>query len=121
MCFRYERDAIVGRGVCVCVRAEKHSERWACATLPLAPSAAHHLAYGIAAARHLQTELLGDATAHDRGRVDAQLRHWESMLARRALASLLHFLGTVMQGHVAILRLSVDVMLHTAEDELSIL
>ena len=121
MCFRYERDAIVGRGVCVCVRAEKHSERWACATLPLAPSAAHHLAYGILAAKHFQTELLGDATAHDRGSVDPQLRHRESMRAYRALANLIHFLGTIMLGHVAILRVPVDVMLHTAEEELSIL
>ena len=73
---------------------------------------------GIAAARYFQTEILGNAAAHDGGSVDAQLRHREIVLADRALAILLHFLCTVVQGHVAVLRFPVDVVLHTAEDEL---
>ena len=115
----HEWNAIIrGR---VRVRPKEHSERWTRATLPLASSATHHLPDCIPTARHLQAELLGDAPTHDHRSVNAELRHREIMFAHRALASLLHFLGTVMQGHIAILRFPVDVMLHTAEYELSIL
>ena len=102
MRLRHEWNTIIGGSMCI--GAEKHSERWTRATLPLASSATHHLANGVATARHLQSELFGNPPAHDRGSLDAEFRHGKVMLADRALALLLHFFRTVMQGLIAILR-----------------
>ena len=86
------------------IGVKKHCERWARATLPLASSATHDLPNGVSTARHLQSELVGNPPAHDRGSLDAEFRHRKIMLADRALALLLHFFRTVVQGLVAILR-----------------
>ena len=103
------------------IGAKKHCKRWARATLPLAPSATQHLPNGVATAGHLQSELFGNPPAHDRGSLDAQFRHGKIVFADRALALLLHFFGTVMQGFIAILGFFVDAMLHTTENVLRIL
>ena len=117
MRLRHEWNAIIG--CCMCVRAKKHCECWACATLPLAPSATHHLPDGIATARDFQTQLFGDATAHDHGSVDAQLRHREIMLADIA-ARIVGFLRAVVQRNITLFGLPVGMVLHTTEDVLSI-